>query len=276
MPEVITQSVDGLPVRLRLPHDLDLLRRWGRVFAVLDQQDSGNLCFGVEGDAGRVFVKYAGAAPERYDGEAADAVDRARHAATVHRDLAHPALVHLRETAETAGGVALVFDWVDAVPLGQQYQRRGELAGVGVARRVAAVQDVYDFAEHAASRGWVAVDLYDGSLMMDPTSGHVTLCDLDLFARAPLRNTMGRMWGSERFMAPEEHELGAVLDEVTNVVPLGAIAHTLLGDDRSKSRAAWIGSEAQFRVAERALRSDRDDRWPSVAALAAAWRRASA
>lgn len=271
----ITQLLDGHPVRLREPHDLGFVRRWGRVFAVLDQQDSGNLCLGVEGDGGRRFLKYAGAPTERYDGGIAEAVARTRHAADVHRDLAHPSLVTLRESAEAADGIVLVFDWVDAVPLGLQYQRRSELDGLTVAQRVDAVQQILDFSVHVPARGWVAVDLYDGSVMVEPTTGRVTLCDLDAYERAPMRNTMGRMWGSDRFMSPEEYELGAGIDEVTTVVALGALAHTMLGDDRSKSRARWSGSDAQWDIAERALQRDRAARWPSIAALAEAWRSAS-
>ena len=88
-------------------------------------------------------------------------------------------------------------------------------------------------------------------------------------------NRQGRMWGSTRFMAPEEYELGAVIDEVTNVVALGALAHTFLGDDESKDRAASVGTDDQFAVAARALDPVRERRWPSVAALADAWRTAT-
>jgi serine/threonine-protein kinase len=119
------------------------------------------------------------------------------------------------------------------------------------------------------------VDLYDGSLLVDLVTGQVTLCDVDFYERAPLRNRMGRMWGSTRFMSPEEYRLGSVIDEVTNVFALGALAHTFLGDDASKDRAAWVGSEHQFQVAARALQPRREQRWASVAELAAAWRAAS-
>ncbi|MFI6423626.1 hypothetical protein [Promicromonospora sp. NPDC050880] len=272
---MIVTEVDGLPVRLRAPHDLSFVARWGTVFAVLDQQDSGNLCLGVEGPGGRVFVKYAGAPTARYDGALTDAVDRARQAGAVYRSLAHPSLVRLREAVDVGAGHALVFDWTDATPVGRQYERSHVVRSLPLPARVDAVRQIYDFHVHAAARGWVAVDLYDGSVMLDPATGRVTLCDLDLYERAPVVNRMGRMWGSTRFMSPEEHELGAVIDEVTNVVALGALAHTFLGDDETKSRAAWAGSDALFDVAARALRPERGARWPSVAALAEAWREAA-
>jgi serine/threonine-protein kinase len=271
---VIVTQLDGVPVRLRAAHDLSFLTRWGTVFAVLDQQDSGNLCFGVEGRAGRVFVKYAGAPTVRYDGAAEAAVANLRRSAEVYRALAHPSLVTLREAVDVGGGHALVFDWTDATPVGRQYERSHVVRSLELPARAAAVQQVYDFHVHAAGRGWVAIDLYDGSVMLDADSGRVVLCDLDLYERGPVANRMGRMWGSTRFMSPEEYQLGAPIDEVTNVFALGALAHTFLGEDETKSREAWVGTDALFDVAAQAMRPDREVRWQSVAALAEAWRTA--
>jgi serine/threonine-protein kinase len=272
---VIVTELDGLPVRLRAPHDLSFTARWGRVFAVLDQQDSGNLCLGVEGPAGKVFVKYAGAPTARYDGVVGTAVANLRRSAEVYRALEHPSLVRLREAVDVGAGHALVFDWTDATPVGKQYDRSHVVRSLPASARADAVQQIYDFHVHAAARGWVAIDLYDGSVMLDADGGRVTLCDLDLYERGPVVNRMGRMWGSTRFMSPEEYRLGAPIDQVTNVFALGALAHTFLGDDATKSREAWVGSDAQFDVVARALRAERDARWPSVGVLAEAWRAAS-
>ncbi|GHH75170.1 serine/threonine protein kinase [Promicromonospora soli] len=273
---MIVTEVDGLPVRLRASHDLSFTARWGSAFAVLDQQDSGNLCLGVEGPAGRVFVKYAGAPTVRYDGAVETAVANLRRSAEVYRALAHPSLVALREAVDVGGGHALVFDWTDATPVGKQYERSHVVRSLAQPARADAVQQIYDFHGHAAALGWVAIDLYDGSVMVDAATGRIVLCDLDFYRQGPTTNRMGRMWGSTRFMSPEEYELGAPIDEVTNVFALGALAHTFLGDDATKSRAAWAGSDAQFAVAARAMCAERDARWTSVAALAEAWRSASA
>ena len=272
---MIISAVDGHLVRLRAAHDLGFLGRWGTVVTVLDDQDSGNLCFGVASGADRVFVKYAGAPTVRYEGRVEDAVATARHAATVHRALAHPTLVRLREALEVGAGFAAVYDWVDATPLGRQYGQSARVAELTRSQRVAAVQQIYDFGVHTAALGWVAVDLYDGSVMVDLATGRITLCDLDVYEQAPMINRQGRMWGSPRFMAPEEYELGAVIDEITNVVALGALAHTFLGDDETKDRSAWVGTDDQLAIAARALDPVRERRWPSVAALADSWRTAT-
>lgn len=54
--------------------------------------------------------------------------------------------------------------------------------------------------------------------------------DLDSYSKGPFRNQMGRMFGSERFMAPEEHRLGAWIDERTTVFTLGRTVHHLVPD----------------------------------------------
>lgn len=272
---MIVQDVDGIAVHLRDVHDLSFLSRWGRVFRVLDEQDSGNLCFGVEGAEGRVFVKYAGAPTVRYEGTRANAVARARWAAEVYRELVHPTLTRLREASDVRPGHMLVFDWTNALPVGRQYHQSHHIRRLSLTQRSDAVQQVLDFHVDVAARGWVAVDFYDGSVLVDLATGQVTLCDIDLYQRAPLRNSMGRMWGSTRFMSPEEYQLGSVIDEISNVFALGALSHTFLGDDASKARSAWVGSEEQFQVAMRALEPRRANRWGSIGELADAWRAAS-
>lgn len=50
------------------------------------------------------------------------------------------------------------------------------------------------------------------------------MIDLDTYSRGPVVNTMGRMFGSTRFMAPEEFARGAVIDQRTTVFTLGRLA----------------------------------------------------
>ncbi|MEG6589082.1 hypothetical protein [Paenibacillus barengoltzii] len=75
-----------------------------------------------------------------------------------------------------------------------------------------------------AERGYVAIDFYDGCVLYDFAAQKTILSNIDLYAKSPYINTMGRMWGSSRFMSPEEFTLGAVIDEVSNVYVMGATA----------------------------------------------------
>ena len=63
---MITVFVQDLPVQLKSWHDLDFIHSFGRVFRVFDHLISGNLCFGVENEQGRFFIKYAGAPTINY------------------------------------------------------------------------------------------------------------------------------------------------------------------------------------------------------------------
>jgi serine/threonine-protein kinase len=94
---------------------------------------------------------------------------------------------------------------------------------------------VFDFHRYAAELGWVAVDFYDGSMIYDFATQTLRLIDLDHYRDRPFTNEMGRMFGSARFMAPEEFELGAIIDEVTNVFTMGRVISVFLSDGTLES-----------------------------------------
>jgi serine/threonine-protein kinase len=86
-----------------------------------------------------------------------------------------------------------------------------------------------------------------------------------------LRNEMGRMFGSTRFMAPEEFELGALIDERTNVFVMGRTALVFLSDG-TLNADAFRGTRALFEVVARACEPERSSRYDSMAAFCSAWR----
>ncbi|GGF84535.1 hypothetical protein GCM10010913_02480 [Paenibacillus aceti] len=71
----------------------------------------------------------------------------------------------------------------------------------------------------------MAVDFYDESILYDFTNHETRICDIDYYQKKPFRNNMGRLWGSSRFMSPEEFKLGADIDSRTNVYNMGAIIY---------------------------------------------------
>lgn len=98
-----------------------------------------------------------------------------------------------------------------------------------------------------------------------------TICDIDFYAKTSYVNTMGRMWGSSRFMSPEEFQLGAVIDEVANVYTMGAFAFALFAD-RNRTEENWPLSPKLFTVAKRAISDERSERQQSVGELMEEWR----
>lgn len=130
--------------------------------------------------------------------------------------------------------------------------------------------DILDFLNYIASSGYVAVDFYDGSIMYDFEKQRTTICDIDFFRKQPCVNDMGRMWGSSRFQSPEEYQLGAAIDEVTNVYTAGAFAFALFGN-YSRDIEEWTLSKELFHVALKATAADRSIRQQSIRQLMEEW-----
>ena len=106
--------------------------------------------------------------------------------------------------------------------------------------------------------------------MYDFANGKTTICDIDLFRKQPCVNDMGRMWGSSRFQSPEEYQLGADIDEITNVYTLGATAFALFGEYNRK-REKWQLSDKLFEIATRAVSDDRANRHQTIRQFTAEW-----
>jgi serine/threonine-protein kinase len=164
----------------------------------------------------------------------------------------------------------------------------GELVGVPAARRrdpssayqrfahlpadrLLGVFDVLiDLHVALAAAGWVAGDLYDGCLIVDFATASLSVVDLDSYSRGPTVNDMGGRFGSTRFMAPEEFELGAVIDQRTTVFTLGRLVWHF-GTRLTERAEDFCGSPALAEVVRQAVRPAPADRHPDVASFAAEW-----
>lgn len=270
---MVEQQLDEIPFRLKEPFDFGFVSRWGRIFQVFDDQDSGNICFGTEQNGERFFLKFAGAPTARYQRDPADAVERLRYAAGVYRDLKHPALIELLDTVETEGGFLTVFRWTDGVCMGKQYpESRKQFFTLPMEKREQVFADILDFHLMTAARGYVAVDFYDGSILYDFKQQKTVLCDIDFYQKRPFVNEMGRLWGSSRFMSPEEWEKGAEIDEISNVFLMGSVAFALFGGELDHAREKWMLDDRRYEVALRAVSPLRAQRFASLKELQTAWR----
>ena len=270
----ITHELDGIAFRLAQPANLSFIQQFGRVFHVFDDNDSGNISFGIHDGHQKRFIKLAGGHTINAVTTPEQAVALLRHSEQIYRDLAHPHLVRFRESLEYGDYFGLVFDWTEGGLLRSRVetQHLQRFKALPLDGRLAAFNSVIDFVQHTHAHGYVCVDIYDASLMYDFERRHLTICDIDCFEPQPLVNTMGRMWGSTRFMSPEEFELGAPIDEITNVYTLGAIAFLLFGNEQNRTQEAWEIDDRRFMIAQRATRDEREDRFQSIAEFAQAWR----
>lgn len=273
---MITQTIGSVTFSLKEPFDFSFLREYGEPFAVFDQQDSGNLCFGVCANDQKLFLKIAGAATLRATVTPEEAIQRMRQTAQIYRDLAHKSLTRLVAEEAIPGGLLLCFEWFDGLCMGKQYDSHRVFAALPLENLLSVFRDVLCFHEHVHEKGYVAVDFYDGAILYSPEKNQTMICDIELYQRKPMVNTMGRMWGSSRFMSPEECTLGAAIDERSNVFCMGATAFQLLGGGMERAIEKWRADAALHAVAAKAVRERPEDRYPTIAKMRHAWDAATA
>jgi serine/threonine-protein kinase len=241
------------------------------VFAVFDAttQDSGNVSYGGRVGDDRIFIKTAGVPDDPRPFLPHDArVALLRNAARLARDVSDPALPPLRNVVESVEGPLLIYDWVDGELVGTTRDRRGDptsafarFRALDARERAAALDTVFRVHVKLADRGWIASDFYDGSLIYDFARRRVYLVDLDSYRDGPFTNDMGRMFGSDRFMAPEEYALGARIDERTTVFTMG----------RAIIQFLPLGTEPIDRLIARACASEPDRRFQTMTQFYEAW-----
>lgn len=252
----------------------------GSVFAVFGEctQDSGNISYSVQTAQGRYFVKTAGPPdnPNPFLNHA-ERVSLLRNAVRLRRSCNHRTLPLLYKVIESPNGPLLVYQWVNGELLRVEsamradprsaFQRFRRLPPYEIIR---VLDLVYDLHRQLAQLGWIAVDFYDGCIIYNFDHQDLHIVDLDHYYKGPFINEMGRMFGSSRFMAPEEFDRGARIDERTTVFTMGRTAAVLLSDGTLEQHP-FRGSDALYEVVRHACHDDRGKRYDSVGAFYAAW-----
>jgi len=269
-------TLGSVSFHLKEQHEFNWLKILGEVFCVFDEQDSGNICFGIEIDGAKRFVKYAGAKTIEYTGQPKDAVERLKRSVHLYEVLKHPYLINLIDHFQVDEGYALIFDWFDgeclhshwSFPPPQKYTHPDSpffrYKQLPIEIRLESLKCIFEFHVYAEKQNYVAVDFYDGSILYNFETNSTRICDIDFYKKKPFKNTMGRLWGSSRFMSPEEFELGAEIDERTNVFNMGAIAFGLLGGELDRSILKWDAGSELYEVAMKAVQKGKMDRYSTV------------
>ena len=257
----------------RIDDDIEpYLQHLGEVFVVHRGHDSGNISYGVRIGTQRWFVKHT-ARPE--------ALPHLESAQRFHAAVKHPAIVPLVGSVRTASGLAIIHPWVDgdilndplapgSLPRNHPDSAHSRFRGLPVKEIVEAMATIIDAHVAVTANGFVAVDFYDGSIIYDFDRRETHLCDLDSYQPGPYVLDRDRQFGSTRFMAPEEWQRGATIDERTTVFTLGRCASVFLSTGEH-----WRASQALHEVAHIAAQPDPRERYASVSALRTAWRAAA-
>ncbi|MDQ0230129.1 serine/threonine-protein kinase [Metabacillus malikii] len=286
--DIVTITIDDVTFQLQEPHNLSWLNQLGKVFCVFDEQDSGNISFGIERKNKKFFVKYAGAKPKEFTGNPNDAVARLKTAIPIYQTLQHPHLIQLLDYFNTEnGGFAAVFEWFEGECLHPHWKFAGDVKykhpkspyyrfrNLDITKRLQTLENIYAFHTYVEAKGFVAVDFYDGSILYDFINNQTKICDIDFYRTAPSINDVGdQFWGSDRFKSPEEYTKGSPIDSVTNVYTMGAIAFNLLGGETDYTFSKWETTKSLYDVALKAVEKNRHNRYSTVQQFYEAWNNA--
>ena len=249
--------------------DLEVyLEQSGGITYRFPEHDSRCQSFQVVADDQRWFVKHS---------DAPQSVTWLKQAVHFHAAVQHEALPQLHNAFTTPDGFTLVYDWINGEGLRPERELdvgeihpRDRFCALPATEIIDALNVIYDVHILIEKRGFIAEDFYDGCIIYDFEKKRIHLFDFDHYHPGPFINDRGRLYGSSRFMAPEEFQKGERIDERTNVFMLGRTAFVLLANN-SDSRDDWKGNDAMWRVARKATNADKQLRYQSVREFVSAW-----
>lgn len=281
----VKNAIDKVKFQLQEDHDFSWLKELGHAFCVFDQQDSGNISFGLKKNNKSFFVKYAGAKTIDFSGNPKDAVHRLTEAIPVYKELEHPHLIKLINHFSTENGYVAVFEWFEGECLHAHWLYGGKakytnpespfyrFKNLEIGKRLDTIDTILSFHEHVESQEYVAVDFYDGSILYDFKNDITKICDIDFYRKSPSFNNIGEnFWGAKRSKSPEEYKLGLPIDSKSNVYNIGAIIFGLIGGEMDHSVSKWEANQNSFQVARTAVEEERDKRYSSIKEFYHAWK----
>ena len=249
------------------------LKQIGETTYKFPEHDSGCQSFRAVADTQRWFVKH---------GNTPQTITWLKQVVRFHAAVQHEALPRLRNTFTSVDGFTLIYDWVDGEGLRPERKLsagklhpRNRFCALPAPGIIDALNVIYDVHILIEKRGFIAEDFYDGCIIYDFEKKQIRLFDFDHYHPKPFINDRGRLYGSRRFMAPEEFQKGERIDEKTNVFILGRTAFVLLANN-SDSRDDWKGNDAMWQVAKKATNTEKQLRFQSVQEFVSAWHTAIA
>lgn len=186
--------------------------------------------------------------------------------------LSHPGIVSVFDCGEAGGVPFIVMEYVEGTDVAGMIARGGRLAPDRVR---ALLLQVCDALEYAHRNGVVHRDLKPANLLVT-AEGQVKIADFGLAIQpvdAPASLTHSNVAiGTPDFLAPEAWVAGMTLDRRADIYSLGVTLYQMLTGE--VPRGLWkmpsrrVGTPPFFdAIIDRAMQPDREDRYPSVAAL---------
>ena len=245
----------------------------GKVFKTSDKHDSGNISYGViTAENKKHFIKFAAFTNKQ-------ACEFLLNACKIAKEVQHPILTKFNYYVECSDGIAVVYDWTEAESINEvtivsklnskltrehPHSPYSRLKALPVPKILSILNKIIHLHLKIEEAGYISSDWYDGCLMYDFSHDLLYIMDLDIYHKGSFTNTMGRMLGSSRFMAPEEFELNAIIDVRTMVYHMGATVFELLGKGKKKLQEGFRGNKEQFLIALKAISKNKENRYQSV------------
>lgn len=297
---MIINRLDSIEFRLKELHDFTWLKKYGTAFWVVDETGSGCICIGMENADKKYFCKIAGVNTIEAEVSPKESIEILKESVHLYDELRHPNLVKVIEAYDYGQFYVVVFEWAEGECLFDhwnfgKYQGnaairspREKFMQLSVGKKLNTVDVLFSFLQKVNEKGYVAVDFYDGSIIYDFSTDKVSLCDIDLFKKAPVINDKGDEWfGTKRLKAPEEYRKGSVIDEQTNIFTLGALIFDFFGyfsDEEIRKRyqnnqftpcsySNWQLNKESYQAAIRAVNYDKDKRYMTFAEFFSEWKR---
>ncbi len=270
---MVVQTIDGISFQMKEAFDFSFVSTFGKVFRVFDQSGSGCICFGVEKDRKRYFLKFAGAhtindALRNIE----DTILRLKYSVLKYIEMKHPLLVNLIDAMEIGGGYLTVFDYFDGESCGYpQHEANKRFLALPAEEKLRVYDGILAFHAHVAKCGYVAIDFNDQATLYNFKTGDFCICDIDFYAKQYYMNGYSGIWGAPSLMSPEEKRSGAVVDEVSNVFAMGATAFVFFAEDDKLSRGKWTLSSELYTVARKAIKEQRSERQQTISELITEW-----
>ncbi len=247
-------KIDNIEFKLKEYQDFSWVNDYGIAFSVIDETGSGCISFGVQKDNKKYFIKIAGAKTVEAEISEQDSIDLLKDAVEKYKNIHHQNLIKYIDSFDINEFFAVIFEYADGECLFdhwnfEKYKNDSTLITpiqkfkkLEISKRLDVVYKLFSFFETFINAGYVAVDFYDSSIIYNFEKDEATFCDIDLFRKLPTKNDLGKdYYGTKRLKAPEENELGATIDELTNEFTLGAIIFDIFSNVSNNDKRYEIG-----------------------------------
>ena len=259
---------------------IELAQTLGKVFWSSQNKESGFSYFGIKSQKNSYFAKSI-SGKSSYQEKATpwpSLAQQIRNGFQVAKELNSSLSARPVSLFETNTGPMSVFEWIEGENLYQEAKIRSASTSATVrflSLPSEKLKDCFTRILKVHSRldhlGWIAGDLYDGSLIYDFSRDKIFVIDFDYYHKGSFENSIGILPGSSRFRAPEESILGAEICSSTTVFTLARLGLYILTRG-SFELEHFIGSDDQANLLTQSTEKRKEDRVGNPTGLLNLWK----